>query len=55
MQLVTHRALELGLNINKAGGPNAVWRIAPPLTIEKSEIDSAIGMLDSALSECGAH
>jgi 2,2-dialkylglycine decarboxylase (pyruvate) len=54
MQQVTTRALQLGLNINKAGGANAVWRIAPPLTIEKHEIDSAIGMLDQALSESTA-
>jgi 2,2-dialkylglycine decarboxylase (pyruvate) len=54
MQRVTDRCLQLGLNINKAGGPYAVWRVAPPLTIEKAEIDSAIGILDQALSECGA-
>ena len=54
MQQVTDRCLQLGLNINKAGGPNAVWRIAPPLTIEKREVDDAIEMLDKALGECGA-
>ena len=54
MQLATDRCLQLGLNINKAGGPNAVWRIAPPLTIEKSDIDSALSILDTALGQCGA-
>jgi 2,2-dialkylglycine decarboxylase (pyruvate) len=55
IQRVTTRALELGLNLNKAGGVNAVWRIAPPLTIEPREIDRAVDILDTALRECGAH
>ena len=54
MQRVTARCLDLGLNINRAGGPNAVWRIAPPLTIEETELDSAVTILDTALRECGA-
>ncbi len=52
---VTKRCFALGLNINRAGGPYAVWRVAPPLTIETSEIDSAIEILDAALADCGAH
>lgn len=55
MQGVTNRCLQLGSNIGKAGGPNAVWRIAPPLTIERSELDSAVGILDTALKKSGAH
>jgi len=54
MRRVTQRCLALGLNINKAGGPNAVWRLAPPLTIEHAEIDTALGILDQAMTECGA-
>ena len=54
MQRVTRRCLDMGLNINKAGGPNAVWRIAPPLTIEPSDLDTGIGILDAALRGCGA-
>lgn len=52
---VTARCLELGLNINKAGGANAVWRLAPPLTITREEIDSSLAILDTALRDCGAH
>jgi 2,2-dialkylglycine decarboxylase (pyruvate) len=48
---VTARCLALGLNINKAGGKNAVWRIAPPLTVTTAEVDSAISILDQALGE----
>lgn len=55
IQKVTSRCLALGLNINKAGGSNAVWRIAPPLTITREEIDSSLGILDTALRDCGAH
>jgi 2,2-dialkylglycine decarboxylase (pyruvate) len=54
MQRVTVRCLELGLNVNRAGGPHAVWRIAPPLTIEKHELDSGVAILDEALSDCTA-
>lgn len=55
IQRVTARCLELGLNINKAGGANAIWRIAPPLTIETHEIDRAVEILETGLRECGAH
>jgi len=54
LRRVTQRCLELGLNLTKAGGPNAVWRIAPPLTIEPSQIDSGLSILDAAMTECGA-
>jgi 2,2-dialkylglycine decarboxylase (pyruvate) len=54
MRRVTQRCLELGLNISKAGGANAVWRIAPPLTIEPSQIDTGLSILDTAMTACGA-
>jgi len=54
MQRVTRRCFELGLSLSRTGGSNAVWRIAPPLTIEHSEIDTALAMLDTAMAECGA-
>lgn len=54
IERVTKRCFELGLNINKAGGANAVWRIAPPLTIERQTIDEAVDILDRALRDCGA-
>lgn len=47
---LTHRCFELGLNINQVGGPLAVWRIAPPLTITKEEVDLALEILDQALA-----
>jgi 2,2-dialkylglycine decarboxylase (pyruvate) len=55
MQRVTARCLDLGLNVNKAGGPNAVWRIAPPLTIETADLDLGMTILDAALRECSAY
>ncbi len=48
---LTDRCFELGLNINKVGGPHSVWRIAPPLTISELEIDQAIEIMDTALGE----
>ncbi len=47
---LTHRCFVLGLNINQVGGPLAVWRIAPPLTISKNEIDLALEILDEAFT-----
>ncbi|MBL8670836.1 MAG: aspartate aminotransferase family protein [Alphaproteobacteria bacterium] len=52
---VTKRCLERGLNVNKAGGANAIWRLAPPLTISEADLDKAMDILDAALRECGAH
>jgi 2,2-dialkylglycine decarboxylase (pyruvate) len=52
---VTDRCLALGLNINKAGGSNAVWRVAPPLTVTESELDRGVDLLETAMSDCGAH
>ena len=50
MARLSERCYELGLNINRVGGPLAVWRIAPPLTITKDEIDQALSILDEAFS-----
>ncbi len=50
---VSHRCLELGacLNIGRRSTAN-VFRIAPPLTVTRLEIDRAMGIFDQALSEC---
>lgn len=45
---ITERCFQRGLNINRVGGPLAVWRIAPPLTITKNEVDQALEILDEA-------
>jgi hypothetical protein len=36
--------------INRVGGPLSVWRIAPPLTITKSEVDQALEIMDEAFA-----
>lgn len=51
IQALTSRCFALGLNLNKVGGPHSVWRIAPPLTISKDEIDQAIEIMDRAFKE----
>ncbi len=52
---ISQRCLELGacLNIGR-GSMSGVFRIAPPLTIEREEIDRAMAILDQALGECAA-
>ncbi len=54
---VTRRCMELGLSMNivSLSGLAAVWRIAPPLTIEESEIDRGLEIIDQALSETRAN
>jgi len=47
---LSQRCFELGLNVNRVGGPLAVWRIAPPLTISKAEVDLALEIMDQAFS-----
>ena len=49
---VSNRCIELGacLNISRRSASN-VFRIAPPLTTSKDEIDKAVEILDTALSE----
>ncbi|MCP4072507.1 MAG: aspartate aminotransferase family protein [Hyphomicrobiales bacterium] len=48
---LSRRCFELGLNINRVGGLHSVWRLAPPLTISRDEIDQAIEIMDRALKE----
>ena len=50
---VSRRCLELGLSMNiiQLPGTGAVFRIAPPLTVRRDEIDTGLQMLDQALSE----
>ncbi len=50
---ITERCFELGLNVNRVGGPHSVWRIAPPLTVSREEIDRAVDVMDRAFSELG--
>ncbi|MGI9371922.1 MAG: aspartate aminotransferase family protein [Hyphomicrobiales bacterium] len=51
--LTTEKCFELGLSMNIRRRPErgAVWRIAPPLTVSKDEIDRALSILDQALAE----
>ena len=51
--LTTARCLELGLSMNIRRRPErgSVWRIAPPLTVRREEIDLAMTIFDQALRE----
>ena len=51
--ITTRRCMELGLSMNIKRRPErgAVWRIAPPLTVSKEEIDKGCEILDQALRE----
>ena len=51
--ITTKRCMELGLSMNIKRRPErgAVWRIAPPLTVSKEEIDKGCEILDQALRE----
>jgi 2,2-dialkylglycine decarboxylase (pyruvate) len=51
--LTTQRCFELGLSMNIRRRPErgSVWRIAPPLTIAKEEIDEGVDILERALRE----
>lgn len=51
---ITRRCLELGLSMNIVSLPSmgAVWRIAPPLTVAKDEIDLGLSILDQAIGDC---
>lgn len=52
-ELTTRRCFDLGLSMNIRRRPErgAVWRIAPPLTVSRAEIDKAIDILDAALRD----
>jgi 2,2-dialkylglycine decarboxylase (pyruvate) len=51
--LTTERCLELGLSMNIGRRPErgSVWRIAPPLTVARGDIDLAMTIFDRALTE----
>lgn len=51
IKLLTDRCFQLGLNVNRVGGLHSVWRLAPPLTVSKTEIDQAIEIMDQAFKE----
>jgi 2,2-dialkylglycine decarboxylase (pyruvate) len=50
---ITNRCMELGLSMNivSVGAMAAVWRIAPPLTVSRDELDRGIAILDQAIAE----
>ena len=54
--LTTARCLELGLSMNIRRRPErgSVWRIAPPLTVTRQDIDLAVTIFDQALTETKA-
>lgn len=54
--LTTRRCLELGLSMNIRRRPErgSVWRIAPPLTVTRADIDLAMTIFDQALNEAKA-
>ena len=45
--------LQLGLSMNIRRRPErgSVWRIAPPLTVRREDIDLAMSIFDQALTE----
>ena len=51
--LTTERCLQLGLSMNIRRRPErgSVWRIAPPLTVQREDIDLAMTIFDQALTE----
>ena len=51
---ISDRCLELGLSMNivRIKGYAGVFRIAPPLTITKEEIDLGVSILDQAIEDC---
>jgi 2,2-dialkylglycine decarboxylase (pyruvate) len=54
--LTTERCLALGLSMNIRRRPErgSVWRIAPPLTVTREDIDLAMTIFDQALTEMKA-
>ena len=54
--LTTERCLQLGLSMNIRRRPErgSVWRIAPPLTVRRADIDLAMTIFDQALTEMKA-
>ena len=53
---VGRRCIELGASLNIARQSSAhIFRIAPPLTVTRDQIDVAMAILDQALTECVHH
>ena len=54
--LTTARCLQLGLSMNIRRRPErgSVWRIAPPLTVTRDDVDLAMTIFDQALTEMKA-
>jgi 2,2-dialkylglycine decarboxylase (pyruvate) len=52
-QITTKRCMELGLSMNIKNRPErgSVWRIAPPLTVTRQELDRGCEILDQALRD----
>jgi 2,2-dialkylglycine decarboxylase (pyruvate) len=50
---ITRRCMELGLSMNivAIGNMAAVWRIAPPLTVTRDEVERGIAIIDQAIGE----
>jgi len=50
---ISERCLELGLSMNivRIKGMGGVFRIAPPLTISREEIDLGVAIMDEAMGE----
>jgi 2,2-dialkylglycine decarboxylase (pyruvate) len=50
---ITRRCMELGLSMNivAVGTMAAVWRIAPPLTVTREEIERGITIIDQAIGD----
>ena len=46
------RCLELGMMTSVVRGGLGIFRIAPPITISKEEIDLALDIFDSAITKC---
>lgn len=50
---VSRRCLELGASLNVGRHSMAnIFRIAPPLTVTRDQIDTAVSIFDQALTEC---
>lgn len=49
---ITRKCMELGLSMNivSVGRMASVWRIAPPLTVTKEELDRGLAILDEAIT-----
>jgi 2,2-dialkylglycine decarboxylase (pyruvate) len=50
---ITQRCMALGLSMNivSVGLMASMWRIAPPLTVSRAEIDRGIAIIDQAITE----